>query len=184
MWDNSMNRNSQALIYGNVFYRPSGDTWSQANGILGGWTGGNGEDFYNMHVYNNTFININQPSLSEFPARYGNNSASNNLWYNSTSPAFSRFSTHDYNHFINSGGTHSEVNGSTATSGDPFVSMANLDFHLVAHTSPGMALPAPFDKDPNGLARGASGWDRGAFSVSTGLPSPPAQPTNVLITVR
>lgn len=123
-----------------------------------------GEDCYNMQVYNNSFVNIDQATLSEFPTRYGNNVASNNLWYNSTSPSFGRFATHDYNYFINSGGSHSEANGTSAASGDPFVDYANLNFALKAATAAGQTLGSPYTLDALNTIRGADGiWDRGAY---------------------
>jgi hypothetical protein len=162
-------------IYGNVFYRPSGDSWDVANGVIGGWTGGNGEEFHNVYVYNNTFINMNQNTLSTFPRVYSGNVAKNNLWYNSSSPSFGTFATHDYNHFINSGGAHSEANGTSAESGDPFVDYLNLNFRLKAPTATGAVLPAPYNVDMYGTVRGANGvWNQGAAEFSSGpRPDPP-----------
>jgi len=59
MWDNHGNPSAHLYVYGNVFYRPSGATWNYGNGVIAGWTGGGNELFSNVHVYNNTFININ-----------------------------------------------------------------------------------------------------------------------------
>jgi hypothetical protein len=112
--------------------------------------------------------------LTSLPNVFSGNIAYNNLFYNSASPDFSRFPTHDYNTFINSGGAHSETNGTTATSGDPFVDFANLNFALKAATTVGKALPAPYTFDPIGAMRGADGvWDRGAFEFVSGAPPPP-----------
>ena len=53
--------------------------------------------------------------------------------------------------------------------------MANLfvgsnDEHLTAHTTTGVNMGSPFDVDPDGVSRTASGiWDRGAFEWP-GLP--------------
>jgi hypothetical protein len=169
MWDNSSNTSAKLSVYGNVFYKPAGASWGEANGVIGGWTGGGGEQFHNASVYNNTFINVDQESLSTFPNISSGNTASNNLFYNCQSPDFSKFSTHNYNHYINSGGTHSEANGTSASSGDPFVNLAGMDFRLKAATAAGLKLAAPFNLDPLGLARGADGVaDRGAFEFGTG----------------
>ena len=175
MWDNASNNSAKLNVYGNVFYKPAGATWEQANGVIGGWTGGGGEEFRNATVYNNTFINVDQPSLSVLPNVYSNNIAYNNLFYNSNSPDFSKFANHDYNHFINAGGTHSESNGTSAASGDPFVNFVGLDFRLKAGSAAGMSLQAPFNTDPFGKVRGADGtFDRGAYEFGGGATlSPP-----------
>jgi len=56
-----------------------------------------------------------------------------------------------------------EAHGEVGTA-SPFVDWEHDDFHLVAPTSAGMTLPAPFDVDPDGVMRGADGtWDRGIF---------------------
>jgi hypothetical protein len=165
-------------VYGNVFYKPSGVSWDVANGVIGGWTGGGGEKMYNVWVYNNTFINVDQLSLSNFPNTYGGCQAKNNLWYNCQAPGFSRFPAHDYNHFINSGGTQGEANGTSASSGNPFANYTGLDFTLTANTSPGTNLGAPYNVDPLGRTR--STWTRGAYEFGTGgtpTPTPTATAT-------
>jgi hypothetical protein len=49
-----------------------------------------------------------------------------------------------------------------AGDGDPTLT----DFHLSGGTQPGLTLAAPFDVDPDGVARGADGnWDRGAYEL-------------------
>ena len=177
MWDNSANTSAQLYVYGNIFYKPSGATWGQANGVIGGWTG-NGAKFHNARVYNNTFINVDQPTLSMFPIIFSGNIAYNNFWYNSTPPEFGKFATHDYNHFVNSGDTQLEPNGTSATSGDPFIDYPNLNFALKTATTAGKSLPSPFSLSPMGTIRGADGtWDRGAFEFESGVnrarPVPP-----------
>jgi len=173
MWDNSSNPSAKLNVYGNVFYKPAGASWDRANGVIGGWT--SNSEFRNALVYNNTFINVDQQSLSTFPNVYSGNVAYNNLFYNSNSPEFAKFGTHDYNHFIDSGGTHSEPNGTSAASGDPFVNLSGLDFRLKAPTVPGKSLPSPFNVDALGKTRGADGTiDRGAFEFgSEATISPP-----------
>jgi hypothetical protein len=161
-----------------VFYKPSGATWGTANGVVGGWTGANGEQFRNAKVYNNAFINVDQQSLSTLPNIASGNEAYNNIFYNSQSPDFTKFSSHNYNHFINAGGTHSESNGTSGTT-DPFVNIAGKDFRLKAGTGAGMNLAAPFNSDAAGNTRGADGtFDRGAFEYVTGAITVSA-PTNL-----
>jgi hypothetical protein len=180
MWDNSSNTTAKLSVYGNIFYKPTGAKWGVANGLIGGWTGANGEQFRNAAVYNNTFINVDQESLSTLPNKFSGNVAYNNLFFNSQSPNFAKFANHDYNHFINSGDAHSEVHGSTATSGDPFVDFPNLDFLLKAPTASGMTLVAPFVIDPLGQTRGADGvTDRGAFEFDSTVRLAP--PSNVKV---
>lgn len=177
MWDNGSNPEACLYVYGNVFYKPEGATWERANGLIGGWRA---SEFHNCHVYNNTFINVDQECLSTFPNVYSGNKAYNNLFYNCNSPNFVKFESHDYNLFINSGDTHSEENGVSykGEGGDPFINQVGLDFGLIGATAPGMALPSPFDTDPTGAARGADGlWDRGAFESNTLIPIPTPIPT-------
>jgi hypothetical protein len=85
MWDNSSNHNARLDVYGNVFWKDPtlAGYVNQQNGILGGWTGNGGEDSYNYHVYNNSFVNIPGSAVLEtFPQRAANNKARNNLFYN------------------------------------------------------------------------------------------------------
>jgi len=168
MWDNSSNPSAKLMVYGNVFYRPEGASWQEANGVVGGWTGNGGEEFHNAKVYNNAFINVNQAPLSSLPRVASGNEAYNNIFYNSDSPNFSRFSRHDYNVFINSGGTQGESKGIT-DSVNPFVDIAGKDFRLKKALATGMPLGAPFNVDALGNTRGADGvYERGAFELETG----------------
>jgi hypothetical protein len=163
MWDNSENPSARMNVHGNVFYKPAGADWSVANGLIGGWTGGHGEECRNVSVFDNTFVNVDQESLSTLPNVASGNSAYDNLFYNCDSPNFSKFPDHDSNHFIGSGDADGEPHG-TVGSGDPFVDMVGLDFRLKSATPAGTPQPAPFTSDPLGAARGADGtWDRGAF---------------------
>lgn len=164
MWNSKNNKNAHMYVYGNIFYKPAGAKWEKANGVVGGWTSASTAEFRNVSVYNNTFINVDQDSLSGLPQAYSNNVAYNNIFYNSQSPNFAKFATHDYNHFINSGGTHSEANGSSTTSEDPFSNASGLDFRLKAATPAGKSFSSPYDSDPSGTVRGSDKtWDRGAF---------------------
>lgn len=171
MFDNNNNHAHLLHIYGNVFYKPSSHDWVGNNGVIGGWTGGNGEDCYGMRIYNNTFISMNVPAFTSFIDRSGDNNARNNLFYNCDSPSFNDIQTHDYNHFINSGGAHSEANGTSAASGDPFTAFASRDFSLTANTTAGVALSSPYDVDMFGNTR--SSWTRGAIEFTSGVTNPP-----------
>lgn len=180
MWDNgTINGGSHSArmdVYGNVFYfAPTFSTWSINNGVLGGWTGGGNEDCYNYHVNNNTFIDItggggaNPGTIFGINnmQRFGSNDAYNNLFYGSDSPAYGNpFATHDYNHYIASGGAHSEANGTSAASGNPFVDYVNLDFRLTGNTTAGTNLGSPYDVDMCGHTR--TTWTRGAIEYTGG----------------
>lgn len=168
--------NGQGMnFYGNVFYRPTGDTWESGNGLVGGWTGASGEVMKDYLVYNNSFINVNTTVLTTLPQTYSGCAAWNNIFYNCSTPSFAKFTSHNYNHFINSGGTSGEANGTSATSGDPFVDYVNLDFRLKAATAAGSNLGAPFNVDPFGRTRGSDGvWDRGAYEFGSGSSTNPS----------
>jgi hypothetical protein len=184
MWDNSDNHAAVLAVYGNVFYNISGDTWNYSNGCIGGWTGGGGEDCYTMRIYNNTFIDISGKIFTDFIIRSGDNIAYNNLFYNSGNIGYADIQTHDYNHYINSGGTYSEANGTSAASGDPFVGYTALDFALLAATTAGKNdLGSPYNIDPLGVTRGTDGtWDRGAYEYNAG--SPPVDPNKLIMVLK
>jgi PKD repeat protein len=172
MWNNAATPSSHFYVYGNVFYQPAGAVWTQANGLIGGWTGANGEQMYNVYVYNNTFVNVLYLPLGNFPQTYGGCMAKNNLFYNTVAPDFTCFSPHDYNQFVSSGTIQGESNGSTATVA--LNNYTNLDFTLTTNTPAGTNLGSPYNIDPLGNTRMT--WSRGAYeygSTSTNL-APPA----------
>jgi hypothetical protein len=162
MWDNESDRTKQLKVHGNVFYRPSGRTWAGPNGCIGGWTGTGSppEDCYNMRIYNNTFIDVNIRCFTDFMNRSGDNEVINNLFYNCQSPSYADIQTNNYNHYIASGGDHGELNGTSATSGDPFVNYVNMNFRLTGNTTAGSNLGATYNADMYGNTR--TTWTRGA----------------------
>lgn len=183
MWDNKTNRAAELRVYGNVFYKdPAVPMNNCCNGVIGGWTGGNGEDFYNAHVNNNTFVNLTGAEvLSTFPIRNGSNEARNNLFYAVSNPGGgTTWQTISYNHFIST--SPIGTNASTS-SNSPFINITSLDFRLNQPTPAGTALSAPYNVDMFGKTRGADGvWDRGAVEFGAGsAPSPPASPTNLRV---
>jgi hypothetical protein len=152
--------------------------------IRGGWSDPATQNMFNVHVYNNTFVNINGDGdvLSAFSSVAGNSDAYNNLFYNVLHPVGYRdWSPVAYNHFISS--PTSGTNISTG-SGDPFVNYVALNFALTAATPTGFALSAPYNVDMFGNTRGADGvWDRGAVEFRAGSAdmTPPAAPINLVI---
>lgn len=164
-------------IYGNVFYRLPGDSWAGSNnGGIGGWTGGGGEKYLNISIYNNTFVNINNPGNGTFGNQdvfgsgmniVGNNVSRNNLFYMvSSAGEASPYATFSHNHFIS---TPTIGTNATADGGDPFVDYVNLNFRLKAATPAGFTLASPYNVDMFGTVRGADGvWDRGAIEYGGG----------------
>jgi hypothetical protein len=180
-----------ADIYGNVFARPAGDAWAGSNGILGGWTGGNGEQLRRVTVVNNSFVNINNPGSGTYSSQElfmtninvsSDNTVQNNLLYNVADPGGGGgdpWQTISHNHFISTSAI-----GTNATTGtdNPFVDLDGLDFRLKETTPAGITLPPPYDVDMFGTVRGADGvWDRGAIEFGTGDREPPAAPTNLQV---
>lgn len=160
MFDNVSNPASHLYVYGNVFFKPPSATWDKANGLIGGWTGANGEEMHNVWVFHNTFVNVDQQSLSSLPQVATGGRAQNNLWVTSNAPSFADFPTHDYNLFVSSGTVQGEANGATAQS-SPLKNPSALDFTLSANTPPGVKLGAPYDVDPLGKPRTTA--TRGAY---------------------
>lgn len=163
MFDNSSNPSSHLYVYGNVFYQAfNGPEWEEANGVIGGWTGGNGEEMHNVWVFNNTFVSVKQATLSTLPNVASGSRALNNVWYASDVPSFEKFPEHDYNHFIATGDAQGEAHGTIGSSaGDVFYERSTLNFLLWENTEPGLDLGPPFDVDALGHQRKT--WTRGAY---------------------
>jgi hypothetical protein len=158
-------------IYGNLFY--VGDI-SPDNGR--GIEFGNTAIATNIQIYNNTFAGL--PFLA---LRLSENSRTgmvvkNNIFFK-TVPELEGI-THDYNLF--SGELPAPEPNGVANAPDPFVNLAQGDFHLSTTVTPnrarnsGQALGPIFDVDPEGNLRGADGsWDIGAYELgsASGAPS-------------
>lgn len=181
MWDNSSNLSSQMYVYGNVFYRPPGTNWEASNGLIGGWTGGSGEKFQNVWVYNNSFVNVPVKSLGDLPTVFNGNQAKNNLWYSSTAPTFAKFADHSHNHFISSGSNQDGATGTTATAlpFDPNFA-STLNFTPIISVPAGTPLTSPAGQtfELDGFGRQRTTWGRGAYEFFSGAsgdkPSAPA----------
>jgi MBG domain (YGX type)/Purple acid Phosphatase, N-terminal domain len=161
MWDNASTPTSHLYVYGNVFYCPSGATWSTQNGVLGGWTGANGEQCHNVWAFNNTFINVpsNMPIWATEPNTYGGNVFTNNLMVNCAAPNYAIVAAHDYNQYVNSGTVQGEAHG--ITSSIAFNNYVDYDFTLISNTPAGINLGSPYNVD--GLGNTRTDWTRGAY---------------------
>lgn len=169
-------------VYGNVFYRPAGDTWQHGNGLIGTWTV---DTLTNVKVYNNTFINsqTGYPVLGEsFTSPTTGNEARNNLFYLSQRIGNGNglFPTHSHNHYVDSGFL-TETAQTTGT-GDPFTNYTALDFSLKAATVAGFTLSAPYATDMLGNTLGSDGtWDRGAIEFGGTPATAPSAPTSLSV---
>lgn len=149
------NNNTNAVVYGNVFYKVS-----VGNGIISGTSAGK---LNGAKVHDNTFVSCNVATDSPLNGPGTGNVASNNLFYGM--PAGITSFTSDYDLFAMATKAPNEANGQIM-SASPFVNVATADFHLQAATQKGTTLPSPFDVDAEGRIRGKDGsWDRGAYEL-------------------
>lgn len=163
-------------VYGNVFYRAAGETWAYGgDGLVGGWSNRADLSVHDLTVANNTFIGIDPVNTGgNCAAVIGTTPHSDLLWINNyfylcnggTGLPNGAWSANT-NHSQDSGSAIS-TNGTTGT-GDPFVDYEALDFRLLANTTAGQDLGAPYNIDMYGNTR--TTWTRGAIEFNG---SPPA----------
>jgi hypothetical protein len=172
-------------VYGNVFYRPTGDNWEHGNGVIGTWTV---NVLTQAKVYNNTFINLSTGwSIlgTLFTAPTTGNEARNNIFYGSTSIGGlgSLFPTFSHNYYVDTSPLNLTETGKMTGSGNPFNNYPALDFRLKAAGPAGIALPAPYDRDMYGTVRGSGGaWGRGAVEFGGGTTTTsPGNPSNLTL---
>jgi len=158
-------------IYGNVFYTTNSATYLASNGIITNDSGSNNSD---MHVYNNTFYNIQGTSSTavdvvDWSGGTGTgNITKNNLVYGGRTTNLVGTQTADYN--------ASDVPGTNMTGGnnvdlsvDPFVDLSGYNFHIdetdgAPIIGAGVNLGAPYNLDIDGNTRPAEGgWTIGAY---------------------
>jgi chitodextrinase len=181
-------------IYGNLFfYRESPPPMTRrlavGNGTIAAW---GQEKVTNVHVYNNTIVNVRGVSGNAgINLRSENNGRGNrifnNLFYNVKDPegrgaARIQGAEHGYNAFFDSG-DFGYPNQQIGT-GDPLVDWRNGNFHLKQATLPGALQIEPFNVDMLGNIRGADGVaDRGALEFLS-IPDleDPTPPTNLHVT--
>lgn len=169
-------------IYGNVFNGCNGGT-----GVIGA---ASTQVIANTKVYNNTFLNHTNAWFYIAHAGYGasaiGNEAYNNLDFNGN-PAITLNGgvvTHDYNAFFDATHTPAAEGHIETGVGNPFVNSTAGDFHLKTSTDSGYSLLSPYDKDPDGNARGDDGtWDCGAYEFVSGSDpsSKPSAPSDLHI---
>jgi hypothetical protein len=175
-------------VYGNVFTCSAGFT----NGASG-WLRDNTSDtgWSNIQVYNNTFANNDRGCVSVYGGlqfNYSTGVVENNIFYcpnASTCQDLEISGTSDYNTYLNmklnSGSLGAHDYYYTSGISSPFINYVS-DLHLTNETAAylenGLSLPSPFNRDPDGITRGADGtWERGAFefgSASASTVSPPS----------
>lgn len=128
-------------------------------------------------VYNNTVVGNNlviarDPSNSDAGnlglLMWGsNNTAYNNVWSKCYRMDISSLTVSDYNLFINNKNVILPRNSdrhSRTVEGGRFRNEGAFDYHLTNGTDGGKPLPAPYNRDMEGAARGSGGiWTRGAF---------------------
>src|SRR3989344_1794864 len=164
-------------VYGNVFYRPAGQTYTVGNGAVGTW---GSSALLNARVYNNTFIDLQEKSAIGGLNNNDTVIAYNNIFYKS---AAGSGAVYDYNNYLDIlDSLPSDSHARTGT-GDPFVDYLNLDFRLKTATPSGAPLSFPYNLDMFGNVSVADGtWDRGAVEftgpVSPSAPSITVQPSS------
>lgn len=163
---------SYARVYGNVFCRMPGETWSAGgDGLIGPWTNFTDDNISDLWVYNNTFVNCSYICAGLVGTTpHDGLQWKNNYFYNSTTGLPNGAWDHNYNQYQDSG-SESESNGTTGT-GDNFVDYEALDFSLLSNTTAGLDLGSPFNEDMYGNVR--TTWTRGAIEFDG---APPAGPT-------
>ncbi len=165
---------NNGVFYNNVFVNITG-----TNGVFKGTSSG---AYINCVFYGNTYINGNGPMLYQNNAGLGYGSGNvmiNNVLYKATlyNQAGGGPISSSYDAFFDSGS--SSETGAQIGTGDPFVDYVNGNYNLIVDTQPGYPLPAPYNVDMKGIARGANGvWDRGALQLTgtnsaLATPSPP-----------
>ena len=161
-------------IYGNVFKDSEA-----GNGVIA--TGSSASHYMKAAlVYNNTFIGNDSQAFNVCGSTCGGSTGNvftNNLFFDASCTINSNSGTVDSNYFKSCRtGAASGTNTQTpAGSVCPFTNCAS-DFHLLAATTAGATLSAPYNTDREGTIRGADGtWDRGALEFTGGTaPAPEA----------
>jgi hypothetical protein len=114
-----------------------------------------------VFIYNNTFVDIDNASITWNHNDGANNCiAENNLYYGNTTIAFTG-TDHDYNAFET---TENESHEQIGITSSIFENYSSDNFHLSTHTTSGHNIGAPYNYDMTGKLR--SSWDRGAYEYT------------------
>jgi hypothetical protein len=175
-------------IYGNVFYWTGDPTVDGfGHGAIADNMNGSTSNF---KIYNNTFVNLKDKGGLAFWAPTSNIVARNNLFVDSdvSNLGVTAWSHNSYmgdSKCINAmfQGTINRSCGCDSCPADESPERAlgvnpfsGSTFRLKQSTAGGVALGDPYNRDPDGFARGADGvWDKGAFEFR----SDPAPPKNL-----
>ena len=162
---------SNAAIHSNLFLL----TYSEGRGVYAAVDGP--ENNHDVVVYGNTFYKLfGLNSGIRFQEDSTGIEVFNNLWAGCRTNQIMLTGEHDYNAFFDNwrveGGSYNlderiEEDHAQVITQDPFVDGAAWDLRLAAPTEPGRTLPAPYDEDLLGQARGEDGtWDRGAYEYT------------------
>jgi hypothetical protein len=140
-------------IYGNIIVFTSRSNTS--DGIVGDLNGKG--TINNLKFYNNTIAGDFNYNVGFGPIVGSNNQAYNNLWVKlSGSGGFGSITSVSTS---NNTAYNISIGGAETKTGNPLDS----EYALTMATSPGIALPSPYNMDMYGHTRGADGnWDRGA----------------------
>jgi hypothetical protein len=176
-WRNSIHNNAAGTgylvgqnpinwhIYNNVFFNTD-SRYTTTDCIFCNWYG-QGMSAQGIYIYGNTFYNVLGAATIGYDGAT-NVVAMNNISYGGEGVSWHGDIKHDYNWCYSSGGSCAGIAGEShgeLGSVGVFVDPAAEDFRLRAPTSPGVALPAPYDNDLRGVNRASGGtWDRGAYS--------------------
>jgi hypothetical protein len=158
MWSGSNHDNVE--IYGNVFYKTTGEVNSGGVIVIGGdgssWVG---PPANNTKIYNNTIAGLKSWNAKILVNGGSGNVCRNNLWFDNTGSS--------------TGCTASTTSNNIVASSNPFSNYAAGDFRLAAATAAGFPLTSPYNTDLRGAQRGGDGsWDVGAYEFGVGGTQP------------
>jgi hypothetical protein len=176
-------------IYGNIFMNTNGGIYKCTGGCDTGLGDGviavlNGLNANNWVIYQNDFVNLTNGvggiclgCTGEGGGGSGN-IVENNIWYSNPTGAGQSCTggytcTLDYNSYLKTtmsgdSGTHTITDSNSA---NPFAGWQSspLNYHLANESADwisGVTLSSPYNTDPDGVTRGATGnWDRGVFQI-------------------
>ncbi|MBV8551249.1 MAG: hypothetical protein JOY54_08100 [Acidobacteriaceae bacterium] len=159
-------------VYGNVWHDPMSGSYPRVVETQDGSEGP-------VYLYNNTFSNLYFVCANIAGGTWASGTRGrNNIYWKSGGACGLPDEDNDYSDQSLSGEVHGQ-----GSAPNPFVDLSGQDYQLASHTQSGLALPSPFNIDPDGKTRGLDGiWDRGAYQY--GSSSAPAAPANLTTSVH